>query len=154
MFYRLPGKEEAKAAIWRARYTGCITCSKGGFIRMAKPWDNGVKRLLTESPQDFLDWLLRGARFTGNRSREFESLAVDADAMQEVVIEGQRVLFHIEFQSTSSRVSSLLRRGILKRRRQSGNISSHTQTANGRRRIALSFSGNSVVGYSVRRYVG
>jgi hypothetical protein len=63
---------------------------------MAKPWDNGVKRLMTESPQDFPDWLLHGARFTGNRSREFESLTVDADAMQEVIIEGQWVLFHVE----------------------------------------------------------
>jgi len=67
---------------------------------MAKPWDNGMKRLMTESPQDFLDWLLRGAYFTGKRSQEFESLTIDADAMQEVIIEGERVLFHLEFQST------------------------------------------------------
>lgn len=31
---------------------------------MVKLWDNGMKRLLAESPQDFLDWLLDGAYFT------------------------------------------------------------------------------------------
>jgi predicted transposase YdaD len=66
---------------------------------MVKPWDNGMKRLLAESPQDFLDWLLDGAYFTGKRSHEFESRTFEADTMHEVIFHDQRMLFHLEFQS-------------------------------------------------------
>jgi hypothetical protein len=43
---------------------------------VSKPWDNKIKRLLSECPQDFMDWLIRGAQFTGNRSQEFKSISL------------------------------------------------------------------------------
>ncbi len=73
-----------------------MKCS-GGI--MDKPWDNGAKRLLDEAAQDFLDWVLQGAFFTGQRSQEFESRPLDADAMQEIIFQDRRMLFHVEFQS-------------------------------------------------------
>jgi predicted transposase YdaD len=66
---------------------------------MDKPWDNGSKRLLEEATQDFLDWLLKGAFFTGQRSQEFESRQLDADIMHEMLFQGERVLCNVEFQS-------------------------------------------------------
>ena len=64
-----------------------------------KKWDNGMKRLLVESPQDILDWVLQGASFTGNRSQEFESIMLDADVMHEALYLDKPILLHLEFQS-------------------------------------------------------
>ncbi len=64
-----------------------------------KKWDNGMKRLLVESPQDILDWVLQGASFTGNRSQEFESIMLDADVMHEALYLDKLILLHLEFQS-------------------------------------------------------
>jgi hypothetical protein len=50
-----------------------------------KKWDSGMKRLLAESPQDILDWVLQGASFTGNRSHEFDSVMIEADLAQEEI---------------------------------------------------------------------
>ena len=66
---------------------------------MNKPWDNGSKRLLDEATQDFLDWILQGAFFTGQRSQEFESRQLDADSMHEMIFQDERMLCNIEFQS-------------------------------------------------------
>jgi predicted transposase YdaD len=66
---------------------------------MDKPWDNGTKRLLDEATQDFFDWLLQGAFFTGQRSQEFESRQFDADIMHEMLFQGEKMQCNIEFQS-------------------------------------------------------
>ncbi len=82
---------------------------------MAKPWDNGMKRLLNENTQDFLDWLCPGARFTGNRSKEFESVTFEADLMQETIMHDERMMFHLEFQTTADPKMDVRRRLIMKK---------------------------------------
>jgi hypothetical protein len=41
-----------------------------------KPWDGKSKRVLTEIPQDTVDWLLPGAKFVNNLSPELEDETV------------------------------------------------------------------------------
>lgn len=64
----------------------------------AKPWDGKSKRVLTEIPQDTVDWLLPGAKFVSNLSPELEDETVYADLLFEVIVNGQRALLHIEIQ--------------------------------------------------------
>ena len=64
----------------------------------AKPWDGKSKRVLTEIPQDTVDWLLPGAKFVSNLSPELEDETVYADLLFEVSINGKRALLHIEIQ--------------------------------------------------------
>lgn len=68
--------------------------------RQDKPYDKGAKRLLDLCPQDFLDWLARGAVFTGRRSEAFQSVSIDADIMDEVFWCDALGLCHMEIQST------------------------------------------------------
>jgi hypothetical protein len=49
-----------------------------------KPYDSGSKRLLTLCAQDFLDWLVEGAVFTGKLSERFQSISIEADTIHEV----------------------------------------------------------------------
>ena len=63
-----------------------------------KPWDGKSKRVLTEIPQDTVDWLLPGAKFVSNLSPELEDETVYADLLFEVRINGQRALLHVEIQ--------------------------------------------------------
>ena len=64
-----------------------------------KPWDGNIKRLLVQSPQDFITWLLRGARYVSTLSTEFQNLTRYADALFEVEIGGRRLLIHLEFRT-------------------------------------------------------
>lgn len=66
---------------------------------MPKPYDNALKRLMALCPQDFLNWLISGALSTGQRSQEFESVTIEADAMHETLFCERPMLFHVEFQS-------------------------------------------------------
>ena len=63
-----------------------------------KPWDGKSKRVLTEIPQDTVDWLLPGAKFVSNLSPELEDETVYADLLFEVIINEKRALLHIEIQ--------------------------------------------------------
>lgn len=65
-----------------------------------QPYDNGVKRLLTRCAQDFLDWLMQGAVYTGRRSERFQSISIEADHFHEVRLLDESELVHLEFQST------------------------------------------------------
>ena len=65
-----------------------------------KPYDNGWKRLLDVCAQDLLSWIAGDVVFTGRRSEEFESTKIDADLMLEVMQQDQKVMIHIEAQST------------------------------------------------------
>lgn len=65
-----------------------------------KPYDNGSKRLLSVCAQDLLDWLVPGARFTGQFSEQFQSAELEADAMMETYNNDQREFVHFEFQSS------------------------------------------------------
>jgi predicted transposase YdaD len=66
---------------------------------MAKPYDNGMRRLMEICAQDFLDWLNPGAFFTGKMSEKFESVEIEADAMHETILCDKKALVHFEFQS-------------------------------------------------------
>ena len=73
-------------------------------------WDLCLKLLLRESPQDFVTWLLPGARFICWREGQFQKRGrskkgslmqeIRADSVMEVEYLGQRLLIHVEFQST------------------------------------------------------
>lgn len=63
-----------------------------------KPWDGKSKRVLTEIPQDTVDWLLPGAKFVSNLSPELEDETVYADLLFEVIVNGKRASLHIEIQ--------------------------------------------------------
>jgi len=65
---------------------------------MAKPWDGKTKRVLTEIPQDTVDWLLPGAKFVSNLSPELENETIYADLLFEVRINSKRALLHVEIQ--------------------------------------------------------
>jgi predicted transposase YdaD len=67
---------------------------------MRKPWDRTMKRLLNAAPQDFVEWLLAEAIFIGVISTELdpETDPIYADLLFEVLLLGQRMLLHIEFQ--------------------------------------------------------
>ena len=66
---------------------------------MPKPYDDSLKILISENPQDFASWLLKGAKVKGKRSTEFTGRKVEADALLDVTLEDEEILLHIEFQS-------------------------------------------------------
>src|SRR5947209_9148469 len=68
---------------------------------MSKPWDDSLKILVSENPQAFADLVLRntGAEITGKRLTEFTGRELKADALLDVLLNGQEALLHIEFQS-------------------------------------------------------
>ncbi len=65
----------------------------------ATPWDTSLKVLLSEKPQDFASWILKGAIVKEKLLTEFTGRKVNADALLNVMYEGEEVLLHIEFQS-------------------------------------------------------
>lgn len=65
---------------------------------MPKPWDRKMKRLLTEAPQDFVEWLLSGAQYVGIVSSELDGEPLYTDMLYDVLQEGKPSLLHIEFQ--------------------------------------------------------
>ncbi len=64
-----------------------------------KSWDSLLKRLIHVNPAAFVHWLILGAEFLKERSQELESQKREVDALLEVIIDGQVVLLHIEFQT-------------------------------------------------------
>ncbi|HEX9133212.1 MAG TPA: hypothetical protein VF844_13050 [Ktedonobacteraceae bacterium] len=68
---------------------------------MPGPWDDTLKMFISENPQDFASWLFGGAQVTGKLRTEFKKRTIDADALLDVIQEGERFLVHIEFQSTN-----------------------------------------------------
>ena len=68
---------------------------------MPGPWDDTLKMFISENPQDFASWLFVGAQVTGKLRTEFKKRTIDADALLDVIQDGERFLVHIEFQSTN-----------------------------------------------------
>jgi hypothetical protein len=68
---------------------------------MPGPWDDTLKMFISENPQDFASWLFVGAQVTGKLRTEFKKRTIDADALLDVIRDGERFLIHIEFQSTN-----------------------------------------------------
>lgn len=64
-------------------------------------WDGKVKNLANEAPQDFVQWLLKGAEYIDDLSPRFASRDIEADILYRIAIECELYLLHIEFQSTS-----------------------------------------------------
>jgi predicted transposase YdaD len=69
-------------------------------LGMSKIWDDMLKRIFAARPQDFVQWLLPFAVLVSKAPLELKTLTrtVNADALYEVLIDGQKALFHVEFQ--------------------------------------------------------
>ncbi len=65
---------------------------------MAGPWDNSLKRLVDEAREDFVQWLVRNARYVEEVSPHLKSRTIDADILYKVSLEGEQRLLHLEFQ--------------------------------------------------------
>lgn len=65
---------------------------------MRKPWDRRMKRLFSEAPQDFVEWLISGAHFNGLVSSELDGEPIYTDILCDITLNGERTLLHIEFQ--------------------------------------------------------
>ena len=64
---------------------------------MAGVWDSNMKRLVGINPQAFATWLLGDAQVVQELSGHL-SRAIDIDILYEIILRGQRVALHIEFQ--------------------------------------------------------
>jgi predicted transposase YdaD len=71
---------------------------KGGGL-LGVRYDASAKSLVWVSPQDFVTWVLPGARYLGRRDGQFQTREIRSDGMIEADYNGQAVLIHVEFQS-------------------------------------------------------
>jgi predicted transposase YdaD len=69
------------------------------WLEVAKPWDDTLKHLIRTDPQAFVQWLIPHAQYTLERPSKLEQEDLEVDALLEVIIEGQLMLLHIEFQT-------------------------------------------------------
>ncbi|MDQ2715186.1 MAG: hypothetical protein M3Z08_09795 [Chloroflexota bacterium] len=73
---------------------------------MTTIWDQGLKRLFEESPQDFVSWVLPGTTYLSFVSTEFQSKLHGqryADIMCHCLFADQPVILHLEFQSAGDK---------------------------------------------------
>lgn len=68
---------------------------------MAGIWDSNLKRLIGDNPEAFVIWLLPGATYIRELSQHLNR-GIDIDILYEVVLDGKRVLFHLEFQRNNN----------------------------------------------------
>ena len=61
-------------------------------------WDGKVKNLVNEAPQDFVQWLIKGARYVNDLSPRFATRDIEGDILYCITIKGKQYLLHIEFQ--------------------------------------------------------
>lgn len=71
---------------------------------MTKPWDETMKKLIDASPQQFLDWIAKGATFLHFEPTEVfkpkeEEEPLRADRYLAVELNGQQGIVHVEIQS-------------------------------------------------------
>lgn len=85
---------------------------------MVKPYDTGLKKLVTTDPQAFIRWLFPGATFTQLHPQKLDAVELELDILIEIIINGARMLIHIEFQTRndSSMAERLLWYNVLVRR--------------------------------------
>ena len=65
-------------------------------------WDTSTKRLVHTRPEDFIRWLIPGAQFIGPveaKSLNLNNQEMEADNLQQMIVNGIKCLIHIEFQS-------------------------------------------------------
>ena len=67
---------------------------------MSKQWDDKIKRIFSTAPQDFVSWLLPGARFVRKLPLELKTLTrtITADTLYEMVVNKENAILHVEFQ--------------------------------------------------------
>ena len=70
---------------------------------MAEEWDTGLKLLIGEKPQDFIGWLVPGAKYKRVVSAHLPGRKIDADSLFEITLNRKPMLFHLEFQSYRDR---------------------------------------------------
>ena len=62
-------------------------------------WDEHMKALLKESPQDFVSLFLKGARFIEMSESQFQTREIRSDTMMKAEYKGQEFIINVEFQS-------------------------------------------------------
>jgi predicted transposase YdaD len=65
---------------------------------MVKPYDESLKKFVGASPQSFIDWLHPGATFVRAFPTELQSRDIFVDALCEIVLDGEPLILHLEFQ--------------------------------------------------------
>src|SRR5450755_593825 len=84
---------------------------------MSDVWDDSVKRLFREHPQDFVSWLMEGAVYRGTVSGELKNRTRRTDILLDVVQQKSQKegLLHIEIQSEDDKhiVKRLLEYNLL-----------------------------------------
>ncbi len=61
-------------------------------------WDGKMKRLVSVAQEDFVSWLVEGARFEGELSANFATRDRDGDNLWQISIEGKPSLLNLELQ--------------------------------------------------------
>jgi predicted transposase YdaD len=61
-------------------------------------WDGKMKHLASIAQEDFVSWLVEGARFEGELSANFATRDRDGDNLWQISIEGKPCLLNLEFQ--------------------------------------------------------
>ena len=71
---------------------------------MSKRWDDRMKRIFSAAPQDYVSWLLPGARFIGKASLELKTLTrtISTDALYKAILDDEQVILHVEFQKRAN----------------------------------------------------
>src|ERR1700704_1530179 len=89
----------------------------GRLCRVAKVWDESMRKLVRINPQSFLDLILPGAYYTRLLPEKLKNWQLEVDALLEAQFNDQDVLIHIEFQAYHDRAMGerLLRYNILAR---------------------------------------
>src|SRR5947209_684293 len=70
---------------------------------MADHWDFFMKQWLRKNAQQFISWILKDAVVDSILTTEIKRETIYADALFLVILYGQRMLVHIEIQSTGDK---------------------------------------------------
>jgi hypothetical protein len=70
---------------------------------MTQLYDESFKQLVNTSPEEFVQWLMPGAKVLNTLSNELIGDKLIADSVLEVIVKGQRMIQHIEFQKENDR---------------------------------------------------
>jgi predicted transposase YdaD len=86
-------------------------------LEVAKPWDKTLKLLVHAAPHAFVRWFIPHAQYLREWPSKLSQEDLDVDALLELVINGQRMLLHIEFQTyyDATMADRLLRYNVLAR---------------------------------------
>jgi predicted transposase YdaD len=64
-------------------------------------WDSNLKHPVGANPEQFIRWLLPGAHYIRELSAHLNR-GIDIDILYEVTLDGERVIFHLEFQRSNN----------------------------------------------------